>query len=85
MKSGIYLKNLDEFSPDMIQQDDNKSGSTFWGLFLPLVSSISALTSVCHLSTEDDLCPSITDRCKFILLKWTCPSLPFMAAAETEA
>lgn len=39
MKSGIYLKNLGEFSPDVIQRDGIDS-RWLQGLFPPLVSSI---------------------------------------------
>lgn len=85
MKSGINLKNLDEFSPDVIQQDDIKViPRWFWGLYR--LQYFSSYVRVYRLSAEDDLCPSITDRCIFILFMWRSPSLPLIAAAaETES
>lgn len=87
MKSGMNLKNLDEFSPDVIQKNDIQSHSTLVpGSFPPShLHHFSSHVPVYHLSPGDDLCPSITDRCIFILFMCRSPSLPLIAAADTEA
>lgn len=72
MKSGINLKNLDEFSPDVIQQDDIKVVPRwFWGLYR--LQYFSSYVRVYRLSAED-VCVLLSPTDAY--LYYSCGDLP---------